>query len=401
MDRASRVRVTGPLAPCASEFQGQLLALNYTPASAAAHLILMSQLSRWLEAQRLAPRFLTTALFERFLIDNRAQGHRFPKSARGAQLLVTFLRKKGIVPEAPAAALSPTEEVLERFRRYLVNERGLADGTIFNHLHAAKLFFNSLDGDISAHLDKLGPPSVRRFILAESRCRSVASTKCLVSGLRSLLRFLHVDGTTDISLAGAVPTVAGWTGTWLPRGVDPESVHCLLASCDRAHAQGRRDYAVLKVLTRLAMRLGEVAALELGDVDWFNGDLVVRGKARRVERLPLPPDVGEALADYMRDGRPSSEHRELFLRVMAPHQGLTRGGLIVVVRSACVRAGLAPVAAHRLRHTVASDLLRAGAGLPEIGQLLRHRSMASTAIYAKVDTVRLRQLARPWPGALA
>ena len=238
MDRASRVRVTGPLAPYASEFQGQLLVLNYTPASAAAHLILMSQLSRWLEAQRLAPRFLTPALFERFLIYNRAQGHRFPKSARGAQLLVTFLRNKGIVPEAPGAALSPTEEVLERFRRYLVNERGLADGTIFNHLHAAKLFFNSLDGDISAHLDKLDPPSVQRFILAESRCRSVASTKCLVSGLRSLLRFLHVDGTTDISLAGAVPTVAGWTGTWLPRGVDPESVHCLLASCDRATPRG-------------------------------------------------------------------------------------------------------------------------------------------------------------------
>lgn len=139
--------------------------------------------------------------------------------------------------------------------------------------------------------------------------------------------------------------------------------------------------------------------LELDDVDWRRGELVVRGKAGRLERLPLPADVGRALADYLRRGRPLSEDRRLFLRMLAPHRGLSTGGLIVIVKSACRRAGLAPIAAHRLRHTVAGDLLRAGAGLPEIGQLLRHRSPASTAIYTWVDIEALRTLARPWPGA--
>jgi site-specific recombinase XerD len=154
---------------------------------------------------------------------------------------------------------------------------------------------------------------------------------------------------------------------------------------------------VLVVLSRLGMRVGEVAALTLDDIDWRSGELLVRGKGNRLERLPLPANVGKALAAYIKQGRPKSEHRELFLRVLAPHRGLTNGGLIVVVQSACRRAGLAPIAAHRLRHMVASELLAAGAGLPEIGQVLRHRSMASTAIYTKVDTARLAELARPWP----
>jgi len=216
--------------------------------------------------------------------------------------------------------------------------------------------------------------------------------------LRSLLRFSHVEGLTATPLAGAVPTVSGWAMTWLPRSVDPESVKRLLASCDRRTPMGSRDYAVLLVLSRLGMRIGEVAALTLGDVDWRKGELVVRGKANRLERLPLPADVGNALAAYVQHGRPMGEDRALFLRVVAPHRRLSTGGLIVIVQSACRRAGLPPIAAHRLRHMVASELLAAGAGLPEIGQVLRHRRMASTAIYTKVDTARLRELARPWPG---
>lgn len=401
MDRASRVRVAGPLAPYASEFRDGLLELRYTPASAATHVLLMSQLSRWLEAEGVALTMFTAQVLERFLNDNHALGHRFPKSSRGAQPLITFLRSKGVVLDPPTVVPTPTEQVLARFGHYLVSERGLAGGTIDNNLHAARVFLDSLGPALSAHLDQLDASRVQRFIVAESGRRSVASAKCMVTGLRSLLRFLHVEGVTATSLAGAVPTVSGWTGTWLPRGADPQSVRRLVASCDRTCGQGRRDYAVLMVLTRLGVRVGEVAALELDDVDWLNGELLIRGKARRVERLPLPPDVGEALADYVRLGRPTSEDRALFLRALAPRRGLTRGGLIMIVKASCARAGMAPIAAHRLRHTVASELLRAGAGLPEIGQLLRHRSMASTAIYAKVDIEGLRGLARPWPGVPA
>jgi site-specific recombinase XerD len=364
-------------------------------------MLLMAQLSRWLDAKKLDPAGLTPERVEQFLTANRARGHRFPKSSRGVERLVAFLRANNVIPAAPIVPLSSSEQLVERFRRYLVSERGLTAGTIVNHLHAARLFLKSLEAAALDDMGRLESAHVHGFILAESQRRSVASAKCVVVGLRSLLRFLHVEGITEVSLAGAVPTVSGWTGTWLPRGVDSQLVRRLLAGCDRASAQGCRDYAVLIVLARLGMRVGEVAALQLGDIDWHGGEVLIRGKAQRLERLPLPVDVGRALADYVQTARPAREHGALFLRVLAPHRGLTSGGLIAIVKSACARAGVGPIAAHRLRHTVASDLLRAGAGLPEIGQLLRHRSMASTAIYAKVDTVALRALARPWPGAMA
>jgi site-specific recombinase XerD len=399
MDRASRVAVTGVLAPHAGAFREELSALGYTPRSAEAHLVLMKRLSAWLEATGVEPAGLTAECIEEFLVANWAQGTRFPKSTRGAMPLVSFLRRRGVVPEAPTVALTVVDELVERFRMYLVGERGLRAGTVQGYVRTARLFLRGMDSVERDVLVRLDASMVQAFILVESEHRSVASTKTLVTGLRALLRYFHIAGITAASLVGAVPTVSGWIGTWLPRSVDAATVKRLLASCDRRTGQGRRDYAVLVVLSRLGLRIGEVAALELDDIDWRRGELEVRGKAGRHERLPLPTDVGRALADYLGRGRPASEDRRLFLRVLAPHRGLSTGGLIVIVQSACRRAGLAPVAAHRLRHTVASDLLRAGAGLPEIGQLLRHRSPASTAIYASVDIEALRTLARPWPGA--
>jgi len=397
MDRTLRVEVSGPLARYVTEFEAELLGLGYALRSAEAHLMLMGRLNEWLAATDLHPGALTAVRVEQFLSANRAR-RRFPKSSRGAEPLISFLRRCGAVPEAPVAVLTSGEELVDRFRVYLVSERGLGAGTTRNYLHAARLFLRSVGSVELDDLARLEAAKVQAFILAESNRRSVASTKSVVSGLRALLRFFHVAGITDASLVGAVPTVSGWTGTWLPRAVDASSLQRLLASCERRTAQGCRDYAVLVMLSRLGMRIGEVAALELDDIDWRSGELVVRGKAQRLERLPLPVDVGEALADYIQQARPASDQRTLFLRVPAPHRGLTTGGLIMIVQSACRRAGIAPIAAHRLRHTVAADLLRAGAGLPEIGQLLRHRSMASTAIYASVDTLALRELARPWPG---
>jgi integrase/recombinase XerD len=399
MDRASRVAVTGVLAPHAGAFREELSALGYTPRSAEAHLVLMKRLSAWLDATGVGPAALTPECVEDFLAANRAHGPRFPKSARGAEPLVGFLRRRGVVPEAPAVVLAGVDELVERFSLYLVAERGLGAGTVQGYLHTARLFLEGFDSVEHAAFARLDPSMVQAFILAESEHRSVASTKTLVTGLRALLRFLHVAGIIETSLVGAVPTVSGWSGTWLPRSIDAASVKHLLASCDRRSAQGRRDYAALVVLSRLGLRIGEVAALRLDDIDWRRGELVVRGKAGRLEHLPLPADVGRAVADYLRGSRPASEDRRLFLRLLAPHRGLSTGGLIAIVQSACRRAGLVPIAAHRLRHTVASDLLRAGAGLPEIGRLLRHRSPASTAIYTSVDVEALRTLARPWPGA--
>jgi site-specific recombinase XerD len=199
-------------------------------------------------------------------------------------------------------------------------------------------------------------------------------------------------------LAGAVPSAASWPASTLPQPLDRRQVAQLLCSCDRRTRCGRRDFAVLALLLRLGLRAGEVAALELGDLDWRSGDILVRGKGRRVERLPLPVDVGQAVASWLRYGRPRCSSRQVFTTLLAPRQGLSRKGISAIVHRAGQRSGVATTA-HRLRHTAACALLRSGASLPEIGQVLRHGSMLSTAIYAKVDHAALSAVARPWPGA--
>jgi site-specific recombinase XerD len=360
----------------------------------------MAGLSRWLEGVRLELDALTTARAAEFLSAHRADGHRFPKSAEGLGPLLGYLRGVGVVPQASTAVRTPVEELLARFGVYLAGERGLAAGTIIGYQHAGALLFAALDA-VGRDLEGLTSAVVQEFLLAECADRSVFASKNLVKGLRSLLRFLHVEGITAVSLAGGVPTVSGWSGTSVPRGIDARSVQRLLASCDRRTVKGGRDFAVLTLLCRLGVRAGEVTALTLTDIDWRAGEVVVHGKGNRLERLPLPVDVGEALAAYVRRGRPRSDVPQLFLRVLAPQRGLTIGGINEIVHSACDRAGLPSVGTHRLRHTVASELLRSGAGLAEIGQLLRHRSIATTSVYAKVHTDALRQLARPWPGGAA
>ena len=192
--------------------------------------------------------------------------------------------------------------------------------------------------------------------------------------------------------------VASWRLSTLPKALEPSEVDRLLTSCDQQTPVGRRDRAILTILVRLGLRAGEVAALRLCDIDWRCGEIVTHGKANRTERLPLPSDVGQALVSWLLEGRPAGNSPHVFTRVHAPHRGLTTNGVSDVVRAACVRAGLPPMHAHRLRHTAATQMLRAGADLAEIGQVLRHRSLLATAIYAKVDRASLSALARPWPG---
>jgi site-specific recombinase XerD len=238
---------------------------------------------------------------------------------------------------------------------------------------------------------------VSRFVLAHSRGRSAGTMHNVTAALRSLLRFLHVDGVVAEDLTGAVPAVAPHARP-LPRSVDAGAVEQLLASCDRTTRTGRRDYAILLLLARLGLRAGEVAAIELSDVDWRAGELIVRGKGDRWERMPIPVEVGEALAAYVQAGRPRGGHGRLFLRVTAPIVALSRDGINGVVAAACRRCGLAEVGPHALRHTVAVEVLRHGGSLAEIGELLRQRSAFTTALYAKVDRAALRDLARVWPG---
>lgn len=400
-----RVRVSGPLASYAGGFSGELARLGYTPLSARLQLQLMAHLSRWLASERLDAAALTPAVLERFLAARRAAGYANHRTAKALEPLLGYLRGLRAAPTLPAAAAAtPVEALLERYRRYLTVERGLTAGTVRGYVDVVRPF---LVGRVSAEgidLAQLTAADVSAFVVAtcRDRCGRGGSAKLMVTGLRSLLRFLHVEGVLEESLTGAVPSVAAWRLAGLPRALEPGQVRLLLAGCDRRTAHGRRDFAILTLLARLGLRRGEVAGLGLDDVDWRAGEVVIRGKGNRQERLPLPADVGEAVAAYLRRGRPrQAEGRSVFVRVKAPQRPLTPGGVTQVVVAAGRRAGLGELTAHRLRHTAASELLRAGAPLAEIGQLLRHRRPLTTAIYAKVDREPLRSLARPWPGGAA
>lgn len=286
---------------------------------------------------------------------------------------------------------------MSKFCVYLFEERGLAAGSVRLYAAYARRFVAERSEPLADDLARLSGQEINAFVLRESRRVAQRTAEMVVCALRALLRFLHLQGLIAAPLADAVPSVAHRRED-LPRGVPAGVVTRLLESCDRATALGRRDFAILMLLVRLGLRCGEVAALRLDDLDWRTGEIVVRGKRSRIDRLPLPGDVGEALADYLCHVRPRGFGRTVFLRAQAPVGGLSGDGVSEVVVRACRRAGIAPARAHRLRHTIATEMLRRGAGLGEIGQVLRHQSLEVTAVYAKVDRSALSQLALPWPG---
>jgi site-specific recombinase XerD len=356
------------------------------------------QFSRWLEREGLAVDELTEEQAELFAAARRAAGVVMWAAPHSALVLLGYLRELGVAPTpAPVLALGPLEELLADYGGYLSVERGLCDHTVFDaYVPAARLFLSDLDGGDELDLARLTAAAVSSFLVHECEIRSVSGARDLVCALRSLLRYLHLAGLTATPLVWAVPSVADLRDRSLPRGLEPAAVRGLLSSCDRRRLVGRRDFAILLLLARLGLRAGEVAAITLDDVDWRAGMLLVHGKGGREDALPLPTDVGEAIVSYLRR-RPRCRCRALFLRVTAPRRGLDRCTVGWVVRAACDRAGLPRVGAHRLRHTAATGMLRAGASLPEIGQVLRHREPKTTAIYAKVDDTALRALSRPWP----
>jgi site-specific recombinase XerD len=399
MGRPSRVRVTGPLAPFAAGFRRELAWQGYTPHSASNQLQLMAHVSRWLVSRGLSVEELSPARVDEFLADRRAEGYTLWLSIKAMVPMLDYLQELGVVSK-PALTVPPTEaeRFLQQYRVYLVEERGLSMGTVAGYLYVARLFVTARAAEGAPRLDRLSAAEVTDFVLAECVSRSVGSAKYVVCGLRSLLRYLYVAGYIDAQLDAAVPTVASWRLTGIPVAFGRVEVDRLLASCDRRTTFGRRDHAVLTLLARLGLRAGEVAALSLDDIDWRAGELVIRGKGRRQERLPLPADVGETVAAWLRRGRPRCDATTVFTRVRAPHRPLTTAGVSAIVHAACGRAGLPAVNAHRLRHTAATEMLRAGGSLTEVGQVLRHASVLTTSIYAKVDRDRLRTLAFPWPG---
>lgn len=386
---ASPVHVTGPLAPFAEGLRRRLVDDGYTPLSAANLLRLMAHLSRWLERQR-APAALAASLAERFLQHRRRRGYTGFRSSKGLRPILAYLAAIGAIERPHDAARRPASPVLQRYVEYLTTERGLTTTTVRQYASTAARFLQT-----QPDVRRLTAADVTAFVLRESRRYSVGTTKLTVTALRTWLRYLHLAGEIDADRRGAVPAVAGWRLAGLPPMLPATDVAPLLAGCNRRTTVGRRDYAVLVLLARLGLRAAEVARLTLDDLRWADGEIVIRGKGAE-SRLPLPQDVGQALVAYVRDRRVGPT-RALVVRVRAPYGPLAPAGIQGIVAQACRRARVPQIGAHRLRHAVATAMLRHGASLTQIAQVLRHRSVDTTAIYAKVDTARLRPLARPWP----
>jgi site-specific recombinase XerD len=289
----------------------------------------------------------------------------------------------------------------QQYATYLREERGLAQATLINYLALVDRFLLDRFGKGPVRLGQLAARDVTRFVLRRAYTMSPGRAKLLVTALRSFLRFLFLREETAIDLTASVPMVADWRLAKLPKFIPAEDVQRLLRACDRHSATGRRDYAVLVLLARLGLRASEVVQMTLEDIDWTAGELIVRGKGARHDRLPLPADVGEAVVQYLRGDRPRCPSRRVFICAKAPRRGFEGSSTVcTIVRRAIARAGLQTPSrgAHLLRHSLATDLLRRGGSLAEIGELLRHRSPDTTVLYAKVDLGALREVAQPWPG---
>jgi integrase/recombinase XerD len=395
----SGVRVRGPLSDFAVGFAERLAGQGYAAGSVQQQLGLISQLSRWLDGEGLGVAGLTELEAERFLAARRARGVCLFRSRLALEPMLGYLRNLGALgAPVDGAPAGPVEELVERYRRYLLVERTLTVGSARLYVRSVRPFLAGFEAAGRVELERITAATVSAFVLAEASRLPGTSIRTVATALRSLLGFLHVKGLVDRPLTGAVPGVGAWRGAGLPRPLESGQLRRLLASCDRRTAIGRRDFAIVVLMGRLGLRCGEVAGLALEDIDWRAGELVICGKGRRDDRLPLPVDVGNALSGYLRRGRPpGSPVRTVFVTALAPHRPMGSGAVSRVVFRAAQRAGLGSIHAHRLRHTAATELLRAGASLPEVGQVLRHRALISTAIYAKVDERSLRPLARPWP----
>lgn len=393
---------TGPLAAQIEGFAGWARDQGYARPSRYRQVLLAACLSRWLGQRAISLRYFSAGDAARYLRSRarRVKIHR--GDAAALRQFLEFLRHKDVIPpeKVPPGRLSPVEHETQAFETYLRKERVLADATIAYYVPFIRGFLADRFGKGRVTFSRLCAGDVVRFVQHQASRLHLKRAKQLTTALRSFLQYARYRGDITLDLAAAVPTVANWSMSSIPRAIPADAVRQLLASISRRTAVGRRDYAILLVLARLGLRASELVRLELDDIDWDAGQMSVRGKGGYRTALPLPADVGEAIAAYLRRGRPQSTCRRLFLRARAPIRGFLGPSAIgSLVRDALVRAGIsAPTTgAHQFRHGLATQMLRHGASLTEIGEVLRHRSPETTKIYTKVDVAALRTLALPWP----
>ncbi len=386
MDAVAVVRISGPLTRYVEGFAAELRAEGYTELSIANQLRLMSDLSRWLQSRRIVVAALDRAVQSRFLAKRWRTYTQFI-SARALAPHVAYLRGIGALTMSDASR--QRTGLLFEYERYVVDERGVTPAVRDHYIAVAEEFLRGRKS-----LTSLSTREVARYIDAQAGRPGFGGW---LSALRSLLRFLFVVSKTTADLVHAVPSVPQWSQRSLPQDLLPDEFAAVLSGCDRRTTSGCRSYAVLSLLSRLGLRACEVAALQMEDVDWRSGEITIHGKGKSLSRLPLPADVGEALVGWLRRGLRSKTTRSVFVSVRAPYGPLTSHAIVAVATTAMRAAGIDRGGAHRLRHTAATQMLRRGASMTEVAQVLRHRHINTTAIYAKVDRNLLRSIARPWP----
>jgi integrase/recombinase XerD len=396
----------GPLATCLEPFAKSMREQGYARYSLHRQVLLAACFSQWLRQRGVALRGITSDHPQQYLRYRARQVRPCRWDTAALRHLLDFLRCERLIPaerKVPAPPLTSAERCAQAYEQHLREARGLATATVINYVPFIRSFLKDRFGSGPVALSNLCARDVVRFVQRQAPRLHPKRAKLLTSALRSFLQYARYRGKVKLDLAAAVPIVANWSMSSIPRAIRADQVRQLLASIDRSTAVGRRDYAILLLLARLGLRSGEVASLELDAIDWKAGRLSVRGKSGQRNDLPLSTEVGKAIASYLRQGRPRCSSRRVFLRARAPVRGF-RGasGVGSIVRHRLQRAGVdAPThGAHQFRHGLATEMLRQGASLGEIGELLGHHSLETTKIYTKVDLDALRTLALPWPGGV-
>ncbi len=383
------------------QFGEVLVERGYARSSAWSQLKLLGKFDRWLVREKHTLFDIDDKVVDEF-IELRRRADVFRKGDPVTiRRFVEHLRDRGIIAR-PVVVDEPSEiqRLKERYAKFLREERGLSPLTLENYWPFPSCFLSTRFGDGPLKLKELTPADVSDFVVRHAQIVSPGRMKMLPTALRSFFRFLFQKGEVGIDLAAVVPTIKQHRQTGLPKFLSAEDVERLVATCDRSTPSGRRDYAMFLLFARLGLRAGEVAALDLDHINWRSGELLIPGKGLLHDRLPLLPDVGEALAEYLQRDRPDVSSRRVFIRLKAPYAELSVGSTVsTIVKRAVKRAGIqVPMGgAHLFRHSLATNMLRGGASMAEIGEVLRHRSPNTTEIYAKVDSDGLRALAHPWP----
>ena len=394
----------GPLGLHIDGFASLLSDQGYATQTGRQKIRLVSDLSAWLGRRPLGVKDLDEKQIGEFLKRQKKQGLFQRGDRRTSAQLLHHLRQTGIIPRrCEVVSDNPIDWITRDYAHFLCHQRGLCQVTIDTYLRIARRFLEARSGAGKVCLGKLRVGDVTDFIVRGSSTFCPRVVQLTTTGLRSFLGFLTHEGKITVNLAASVPTVANWRLSELPQFLEPTQVEKLLNSCNQNTHLGRRDYAILLLLARLGLRAGEVVHLTLENINWAAGEVLIRGKSAREDRLPLLPEVGRALANYLKRDRTACSCRRVFIRMKAPRQGFFGSAAICdIIQRALDRAHLHPPhkGAHLLRRSLATKMLRGGASLTQIGEVLRHQLAQTTEIYAKVDVAALRALAQPWPGGV-